>query len=802
MSKTASEINRQSSLKRRPRVVIGHPYVGRGGSEARVMWLIEALKSEFDVTVATTGGWDLAGLNFFYGTRVGQDEVKVRIAPVPFLAKNLSAAALRGACYQRFAHQIAGEYDVRVSAYNMTDWGMPAVHFIADFTWNQELRERFDPPTLGFFYRNTIARREYLRIAKSYGMPSGRNVYRDDILIANSRWTAALVKQHCGVECAAVVYPSVWTEFPDIPWEQKEQSFVMIGRIAPEKQIERAIAILEIVRQRGHAIRLHLCGQIENDTYGLRIRQLCRERADWIVPKGRVSGTNKSRILARSRFGLQTRSAEPFGISVAEMIKAGAIVFAPNDGGQTEILGNSDLLFANVEDAADKICAVLSDLEKQHALRTHLALRSEMFSAQGFMEAAQVHVKSALLRPHSAQNHRVRRKVVIGHPYMGRGGSESIMMWLIEALKPEFDVTVATTGGWDLAALNAFYGTNVGPDDVKVRIAPVPFLATRLGAAALRGACYQRFARHIAGEYHVRISAYNMTDWGMPAVHFIADFSWNKELRERLDPPSPGLIYQKSPLRWAYLKIAASYGMPSGRNVCKDDVLIANSRWTAALVKQQFGVDCAAVVYPAVWTEFPKIPWEKKELSFVMIGRIAPEKQIERAIAILETVRQRGHAIRLHLCGEIESDIYGLRIRQLCRERTDWIVPEGRVSGENKARILAQSRFGLQTRAAEPFGISVAEMMKAGAIVFAPVDGGQAEILGHPDLLFSDINDAVEKIIAVLEKPSHQSAMRNHLSPRAQLFGARNFVHDVQTLFTDELTADHAHHCEVESQTS
>ena len=65
-------------------VVIGHPYMGRGGSEARVMWLIEALKQDFDVTVVTTGGWDLAALNSYYGTRVGK--TKSRFALHPFLS--------------------------------------------------------------------------------------------------------------------------------------------------------------------------------------------------------------------------------------------------------------------------------------------------------------------------------------------------------------------------------------------------------------------------------------------------------------------------------------------------------------------------------------------------------------------------------------------------------------------------------------------------------------------------------------------------------------------------------------------
>jgi glycosyltransferase involved in cell wall biosynthesis len=192
------------------------------------------------------------------------------------------------------------------------------------------------------------------------------------------------------------VYPPVWTEFPNVPWEEKEQAFVMIGRIAAEKQVERTIKILEAVRQRGHCIRLHLCGQIGNDLYGRGLARLCQERADWIVPEGLVSGTRKAQILANCRFGIQTRSAEPFGISVAEMVKADSIVFAPNDGGQTEILDNPFLLFTGVDDAADKISVVLSSPEKQDALRAHLAPRSQMFGPGKFMEASAAVIASLL----------------------------------------------------------------------------------------------------------------------------------------------------------------------------------------------------------------------------------------------------------------------------------------------------------------------------------------------------------------------------------------------------------------------
>ncbi|MGA8103621.1 MAG: glycosyltransferase [Candidatus Acidiferrales bacterium] len=409
-----ADVCRSSS---RSKVVIGHPIIGRAGSESNVMWLIEALKRDCDVTVLTTGGWNLAELNEFYGTQVREDEVKVRIAPVPLLPRNVSAAALRGACYQRFALQIAGEYDVRISAYNATDWGLPAIHFIADFCWHRTLREKHDPPTPGFIYRDSVLRRSYLRIAKACGRSSGRDVLRDDVVIANSRWTAERLREYCGVDCAAVVYHPVWTEFPDVPWEEKAQAFVMIGRIAPEKRVERAIAIVDAVRRRGYALRFHLCGQIGDDIYGRRIAHLCREHADWITVEGQVTGKRKAQMLAGCRFGIQAREAEPFGISVAEMVKAGAIVFAPNDGGQAEILDVPDLLFADEAEAVEKVQAVLEQPKLLACMRTHLANRAEAFGAQRFMRGARActtHARWLAAKPSAPHDSALTHRNLLG----------------------------------------------------------------------------------------------------------------------------------------------------------------------------------------------------------------------------------------------------------------------------------------------------------------------------------------------------------------------------------------------------
>ena len=101
-----------------------------------------------------------------------------------------------------------------------------------------------------------------------------------------------------------------------------------------------------------------------------------------------MSGVKKEQILAHCQFGIQATSAESFGISVAEMVKAGAVVFARDGGGQAEILNHADLLYRSHEDAVEKICVVLSSAERCDSLRLHLRRQAQLFSAEAFIEKA------------------------------------------------------------------------------------------------------------------------------------------------------------------------------------------------------------------------------------------------------------------------------------------------------------------------------------------------------------------------------------------------------------------------------
>jgi glycosyltransferase involved in cell wall biosynthesis len=116
------------------------------------------------------------------------------------------------------------------------------------------------------------------------------------------------------------------------------------------------------------------------------IRRLVNQHRDWVIPEGRKVGSEKTRLLHRHRYGISACGVEAFGIAVAEQVKAGCIPFVPDSGGQTEIVGDPALCYADPDDAVAKIDAVLRDEAKQHALREHLRRQAEQFSAERFMQ--------------------------------------------------------------------------------------------------------------------------------------------------------------------------------------------------------------------------------------------------------------------------------------------------------------------------------------------------------------------------------------------------------------------------------
>lgn len=368
-------------------------------------------------------------------------------------------------------------------------------------------------------------------------------------------------------------------------------------------------------------------------------------------------------------------------------------------------------------------------------------------------------------------------KIGIAHPRLGWGGSEKRVLWGIEALKKDYEVTLITAGNFRLEELNRYYGTSLHPNDFEVRQAPLPFfLRNNAKAAALRGSIYQRFCRRVASDFDVLISAYGPCDFGVPAIHFIPDFSWDNKIRKKLHPIPPGLIYRDNLLRKMYLFFSRAFANFSGRDLFGgEDLMIAVSPWVANLMRDKYGIECKVLFSPVVG-DFTSFPHKERESGFVCLGRIAPEKRIERSIEILSKVRQKGHDLHLHIIGGLDNTPYSKFINSLVLNNSTWLMCEGRLFLKDKIEILSKHYFGLHACQGDAFPGAVAEMVKAGCIVFAPKEGGQAEIINHPSLLYGSTEEAVEKIDAVLRDPAIQADLRNHLKKQGAKFSTSKFM--------------------------
>lgn len=374
------------------------------------------------------------------------------------------------------------------------------------------------------------------------------------------------------------------------------------------------------------------------------------------------------------------------------------------------------------------------------------------------------------------------RKIAIVHPHLDAGGSEAVVLWTIEALKHEYDVTLISMGDVDLARLNAYYGTRLAPGDFSTRRAPLPWgLRDASQFAALKGRFLQRFVRRVAPEFDLLISGYGPMDFGKRGIQLIADFSFVEEWRLELNPSFrswKAWFYDDTLVRRIYLGLCDRIA-PLHPESWKQNITLANSAWTADRLLKKYGL-ASQVVYPPVAIDFPPAPYTDRDKGFICLGRVSPEKCVHSVIEILQKVRERGHDVHLHILGGIDDSDYAIKVRNLAEHFHDWVFLEGWTLGDRKRELLAGHRFGIHARPNEPFGIAVAELVLAGCVVFVPSGGGQMEIINHPALIYESDADAVEKIDAILTRDAEQEKLRNHLQGHSKSFSVETFVQAIR----------------------
>lgn len=401
--------------------------------------------------------------------------------------------------------------------------------------------------------------------------------------------------------------------------------------------------------------------------------------------------------------------------------------------------------------------------------------------------------RRSAVRDGSVREGRIRTAVFHPHFKLG-GGSESKAAWSCQAAREFGQVTLVSDVVIDLKAVDRFFGTSIAAGGVEVECLPPAFRTLR-HFDALSAYRLGRWAKAKRGEYDIMISTYNPMDFGRPGIQSLADVSFDDGLRRRYHPQASGLkglFYRRSPLRSAYLALGRAMSGQSDDGWLRN-LTVANSEWTKQVYDGKYPALRTVVIYPPVADFPPGRPWLDRENGFVVMSRIVPEKRIETAIEAVRALRRAGFDIHLHILGRGDDGQYLEHIERLCRESGGWARYEGLLYGAEKAGFLGGHRFGISGCEGEAFGISVAEMIKAGMVVWVPASGGQVEIVDHPDLVFGSADEASVRILSVLRDEARLDGLREHLARRAELFSTGRFVADVRSLLSGFLDDDMEH---------
>jgi len=355
---------------------------GRGGADAVCLHVCAALQDTHDVTLVTLSRSSLSTLNRLFDTDAA---VPVHRPPGTALVSKVfdalpervgPALAPRSVLLDRIFARHAHQFDAAVSTANEFALSLPSVQYVHFPQFNR----RWTPVGEGG------------RLDPLWSRLAGlgdRRLPADTRLLANSGWTADAVEDIYDRR-PTVCHPPVDPPPTPRPWDDREDGVVVVGRLAPDKRPLRAIRIVDGVRDRGHDLHLHLVGSSSMyPDYADHVAAAAAARPyvhlDRDAPRERIDT-----LLETHRYGLNCKPREHFGMAVAEYVAAGMVAFAPDAGGQREVLdGRPDRLFGSTADAVDTVAAAV-------AADARPTLPRDRYASERFHAAVRDHVAAIL----------------------------------------------------------------------------------------------------------------------------------------------------------------------------------------------------------------------------------------------------------------------------------------------------------------------------------------------------------------------------------------------------------------------
>jgi glycosyltransferase involved in cell wall biosynthesis len=359
-----------------------------GGAACVGAWTLQALHEEYDLGVVTWEPFEPRAIDSYFGTSLASLAIE-RFCPPWWLRLLVDHAPIRPlislqlALLMRLCHGLRHRYQKLISAQSEMDLGRPGIQYV-HFPSALDDQYWWEKRSAPAWYRGMVG--AYRRFCRWLCDADEKRMWLN-LTMANSAFTAAACRRmHPHVE-PQVLYPAVPMPRLSRPWSERRNEFICIGRVHPSKRVLELIDVIEVLRGRGHDVRLHVVGDDQGSPYGRLVADRARGRP-WVLLHGAIDRSVLRQLLSEVRYGLHGMQGEHFGIAVAEMVRAGLVVFVPDDGGPVEIVGGHEALtYGSMDEAVDKIDAVLRAPQQQEYLRHHLETLADNYSSERFAHA-------------------------------------------------------------------------------------------------------------------------------------------------------------------------------------------------------------------------------------------------------------------------------------------------------------------------------------------------------------------------------------------------------------------------------
>lgn len=368
-----------------------------------------------------------------------------------------------------------------------------------------------------------------------------------------------------------------------------------------------------------------------------------------------------------------------------------------------------------------------------------------------------------------------------------------VTAWSLEVLGRTHDTYIACRDAPDWHQVDARYGTHLTSQPPRfIRCRQGSELPHRSGQPRLR-----HFARVLALREKARIARHLRPDLWLTADNSIfgpgrslAYLHYPEVQGGALAPPAPPLSWPAA-RRFAYRAYhqGLEWLVPHDPPQVEAHLIAVNSEWTRREVRNLLGVE-SRVIYPPVPPMPPGRPWAQRENRVVLLGRWAPEKRLDLAIALVDEARRRGAAdLRLDLVGFWDMPVADRALLVADTADKPWVTWHEHLARPQVAELAGRARFGLNAMRGEHFGIAIAELMSAGCITLVAASGGAPEVVGNPALTYEHPAAGAALLARLHGAADEQVLLHHEARRRSRMFAPEQFAAGLQALF-----ADHADH--------